>query len=40
MFGTVKGSFGDPEYPALDVQLEDGRLELFWFFQLEKVREP
>ena len=29
MFGTVKGSFGDPEYPALDVQLENGRLELF-----------
>jgi hypothetical protein len=37
MFGTVKGSFGDPEYPALDVQLENGRLELFWFYQLEKV---
>ena len=39
MVGTVKGSFGDPKYPALDVQLEDGRLELFWFYQLEKVGE-
>jgi hypothetical protein len=37
MLGTVKGRFGDPEYPALDVQLEDGRLELFWFYQLEKA---
>jgi hypothetical protein len=39
MFGTVKGSFGAPEYPALDVKLEDGRLELFWFYQLEWVGE-
>jgi hypothetical protein len=39
MVGTVKGSFGDPKYPALDVQLEDGRLQLFWFYQLEKVGE-
>ena len=37
MLGMVKGRFGDPEYPALDVQLENGRLELFWFYQLERV---
>ena len=37
MFGTVKGTFGHPDYPALDVQLENGRLELFWFHQLEKA---
>lgn len=37
MLGTVKGSFGDPGYPALDVRLENGRLELFWFYQLEAV---
>lgn len=39
MFGTVRASFGNPDYPALDVQLEDGRLELFWFHQLERVGE-
>ena len=39
MFGTVRASFGNPDYPALDVQLENGRLELFWFHQLEKVGE-
>jgi hypothetical protein len=35
--GTIKGSFGSPDYPALDVQLENGRLELFWYHQLEKA---
>jgi hypothetical protein len=39
MFGTVRASFGNPDYPALDVQLENGRLELFWLHQLEKVGE-
>jgi hypothetical protein len=39
MFGTVKASFGNPDYPALDVRLDNGRLELFWFHQLEKVGE-
>ena len=37
MLGTIRGSFGRSDYPALDVQLEIGRLELFWFHQLEKV---
>ncbi len=35
--GTITGTFGDSDYPALDVQLENGRLELFWFHQLEKA---
>ena len=39
MFGTVKARFGSPVFPALDVQLDSGRLELFWFHQLEKVGE-
>ena len=39
MIGTIKNCFGDAAYPALDVQLEDGRLELFWFHQLERVEE-
>jgi hypothetical protein len=39
LLGTIKNCFGDAEYPALDVQLEDGRLELFWFHQVERVEE-
>jgi hypothetical protein len=35
--GIIRGSFGSPDYPALDVQLENGRLELFWFHQLDKA---
>jgi hypothetical protein len=35
--GIIKKSFGHPGYPALDVQLEDGRMELFWYHQLEKA---
>lgn len=37
MLGTIKRSYGHPEYLALDVRLEDGRLELFWHHQLDKV---
>ena len=37
MLGTIRNCFGDAEYPALDVQLEDGRLELFWVHQVEKL---
>jgi hypothetical protein len=29
MFGTVEHRFEHPEYLALDVRLDDGRLELF-----------
>ena len=39
MLGTVKQTFGHPDYAAVDVQLEDGRLELFWHHQLDKVDE-
>jgi hypothetical protein len=39
MVGTVETCFGHPEYVALDVRLEDERLELFWFHQLQKVEE-
>jgi len=37
MLGTVKGRFGHSDYPALDVQIENRRLELFWFHQVGKV---
>jgi hypothetical protein len=39
MLGTVEHRWGHPDYPALDVRLEDGRSELFWFHELEKVQE-
>jgi hypothetical protein len=39
MLGTIKHCYGDAEYPAVDVQLEGGRLELFWFHQVERVEE-
>jgi hypothetical protein len=39
MLGTVEHMWGHPDHPALDVRLEDGRSELFWFHELEKVQE-
>lgn len=35
--GTVSGKWGNPEYLALDVQLEDGRTQLFWHHELEEI---
>jgi hypothetical protein len=37
MSGIIEHCWGSPEYVALDVRLEDGRLELFWFHQLDTV---
>jgi hypothetical protein len=37
MLGTVEHRWGHPDHPALDVRLEDGRLVLFWFHELEKA---
>ncbi len=39
MFGTIEQRFGQPEYLALDVRLDDGRLELFWADKLESAEE-
>jgi len=36
--GTIKARWGAPDYVALDVLLEDGRLELFWHHELEEHR--
>jgi hypothetical protein len=36
--GTIIGKWGNPEYLALDVQLEDGRMQLFWHHELEEIR--
>lgn len=37
MLGIVRRSYGAPDYFAVDVELEDGQVELFWFHQLDTV---
>jgi hypothetical protein len=37
--GTVSRKWGNPEYLALDVLLEDGRTQLFWHHELEEIAE-
>ena len=37
MLGTIKQTFGHPDYAAVDVLLDNGQLELFWYHQLEKA---
>jgi hypothetical protein len=39
MLGTIENLWGPSDYVALDVRLDDGQSELFWFYGLEKVRE-
>jgi hypothetical protein len=35
--GTIAKRWGDPAYTALDVLLDDGRSELFWYHELEEA---
>jgi len=35
--GVIEHRFGPPEHVALDVRLDDGRLELFWAHGLERA---
>ncbi len=35
--GTIVGSYGQPNYMALDVRFPDGRCRLFWAGDLEEV---
>ncbi len=37
MRGIVQKCWGHPDYAAVDIQLEDGRMELLWFHQLDVV---
>jgi hypothetical protein len=37
--GTISARWGNPDYPTLDVLLEDGRTRLFWHHELEKIAE-
>jgi hypothetical protein len=39
MVGTVERRWGNAEHLALDVRLEDGSLELFWFYELDEASE-
>ena len=36
--GTVSGKWGNPEYLALDVRMDEGRTQLFWHHELEEIR--
>lgn len=35
--GTVTHRWGDPNYVALDVRLDDGDEQLFWHHELEEI---
>ena len=37
--GTITGRWGDPDYVALDVLLDDGTNRLFWHQELEETDE-
>jgi hypothetical protein len=37
--GMITGRWGAPNYVALDVLLDDGRSQLFWHHELEKVED-
>lgn len=37
--GTIVKRWGDPDYVALDVRLDDGAWQLFWHHELERVPE-
>jgi len=39
MLGTVQKVWGQSEHAAVDVLMEDGRLELFWLPNLDPVDE-
>ena len=37
--GTITERWGAPNYVALDVLLNDGRSQLFWHHELEKIED-
>jgi hypothetical protein len=39
IFGTIEHIFGQADYVAFDVRLDDGRLELFWPHGVESAEE-
>ena len=39
MRSTVRKCWGNPDYLAVDIELEDGRWQLLWFHQLDVVEQ-
>jgi hypothetical protein len=37
--GTIKNRWGDPDFLALDVLLDDGVSEPFWHHELEEIAQ-
>jgi hypothetical protein len=37
--GAIDKRWGNPDHVALDVLLDDGRSELFWYHELEEIAE-
>jgi hypothetical protein len=37
--GTITKRWGNPSHTALDVLLDDGSSQLFWYYELEQVDE-
>jgi hypothetical protein len=37
--GTIAERWGNPGYPALDVLLDEGGWQLFWYHELEPLDE-
>ncbi len=37
--GMIAKRWGNPGYPALDVVLDDGNWQLFWYHELEEADE-
>ena len=37
--GTIVERWGDPSYVALDVLLDVGEWQLFWYHELEEIKE-
>ncbi len=37
--GTIRAKWGNSECLAFDVVLDDGRMQLFWYHELEEIVE-
>jgi hypothetical protein len=37
--GTIKKTYGHPDYLAVDVRFDDGSAELYWYYELRTI-EP
>ena len=37
--GTIERTYGHPDYLAVDVRFDDGRAELYWYYELRTI-EP